>query len=203
MSILVWNCQDLGNPWTVKGLRDLIRANNPLLVFLAETKCHSSQIEKLKRNFDLFGCSVDSQRKSGGLVLFGRSQWTSNSNPILAIIDVFVRIENSEDWWRFSGVYGEPDTSKRTEFWNLLSRLHDQSARPWLCAGDFNEILEQSEKKGGPLRAEWQIRNFRNCLTYCQLHDMGFLGSPYTWCNNQREPLTVYERLDRVCSTAA
>ncbi|KAL0284392.1 UNVERIFIED_CONTAM: putative mitochondrial protein [Sesamum angustifolium] len=97
----------------------------------------------------------------------------------------------------FSGVYGKPDTSKRTEFWNLLSRLHDQSARPWLCAGDFNERLEQSEKKGGPLRAEWQIRNFRNCLTYCELHDMGFLGSPYTWCNNQREPLTVYERLDR------
>ncbi|KAL0314691.1 UNVERIFIED_CONTAM: hypothetical protein Sangu_2313500 [Sesamum angustifolium] len=72
-----------------------------------------------------------------------------------------------------------------------------------VIAGDFNEILEQSEKKGGPLRAEWQIRNFWNCLTYCELHDMGFLGSPYTWCNNQREPLTMYERLDRVCSTAA
>ncbi|KAL0424119.1 UNVERIFIED_CONTAM: hypothetical protein Sradi_0946700 [Sesamum radiatum] len=135
---------------SVKGLRDLIRTNNPLLVFLAETKCHSSQIEKLKRNFDLFGCSVDSQGKSGGLVLL----WQKSVDVQLQSysryhIDVSVRLENSEDWWRFSGVYGEPDTSKRTEFWNLLSRLHDQSPRPWLCAGDFNEILEQFEKKGG------------------------------------------------------
>ncbi|KAL0442468.1 UNVERIFIED_CONTAM: putative mitochondrial protein [Sesamum latifolium] len=100
-------------------------------------------------------------------------------------------------------VYGEPDVSKHTEFWNLLRRLHRQSVRPWLCAGDFNGILEQTEKMGGPMRAEWQIHNFRNCLLECDLHDLGFQGSAFTWCNNQQEPYTVRERLDRACANDA
>ncbi|KAL0310308.1 UNVERIFIED_CONTAM: putative mitochondrial protein [Sesamum calycinum] len=116
-------------------------------------------------------------------------------------MDVSVRLNEVGDWWRFTGIYGEPDTGKRFEFWNLLCRLHHQSIRPWLCAGDFNEILAHSEKKGGPLRAEWQIRNFRNCLAECSLHDLGFQGATFTWCNNQQEPHTVSERLDHACAS--
>ncbi|KAL0457840.1 UNVERIFIED_CONTAM: hypothetical protein Slati_0411200 [Sesamum latifolium] len=69
MSLLVWNCQGLGNPWTVRGLQELIRVHNPLLVFLTETKCSASQIEVLKRRLDLFGVGVSSVGKSGGLAL--------------------------------------------------------------------------------------------------------------------------------------
>ncbi|KAK4404415.1 hypothetical protein Sango_0810100 [Sesamum angolense] len=56
---------------------------------------------------------------------------------------------------------------------------------------DFNEILEHAEKEGGPMRAKWQIRNFRNCLSECELHDLGFQGTSFTWCNNQHEPNTA------------
>ncbi|KAL0359735.1 UNVERIFIED_CONTAM: hypothetical protein Sangu_0822900 [Sesamum angustifolium] len=69
MSLLVWNCQGLGNPLTVKGLGDLLRDNKPTLVFLAETKCFASQIEVLKRKFNLFGCNVDPKGRSGGLAI--------------------------------------------------------------------------------------------------------------------------------------
>ncbi|KAL0390870.1 UNVERIFIED_CONTAM: hypothetical protein Scaly_0444100 [Sesamum calycinum] len=56
-------------------------------------------------------------------------------------------------------------------------------------------------RKRGALRAEWQIRNFRNCLAECSLHDLGFQGATFTWCNNQQEPHTVSERLDRACAS--
>ncbi|KAL0331521.1 UNVERIFIED_CONTAM: hypothetical protein Sangu_1697600 [Sesamum angustifolium] len=72
-------------------------------------------------------------------------------------MDVSVNLDEAGDWWRFTGIYGELDIGKRSEFWNLLCRLHHQLVRPWLCAGDFNEILAHSEKKGDPLRVEWQI----------------------------------------------
>ncbi|KAL0416512.1 UNVERIFIED_CONTAM: hypothetical protein Slati_3483100 [Sesamum latifolium] len=115
-----------------------------------------------------------------------------------------------QEWWLGvamaeidRGVYGEPDTDKRVGFWNLLRRLHSQSARPWLCAGDYNELLAQSEKDGGPLRAEWQIRNFWECLSDCELHDLGFQGPAFTWCSNQQAPHTVHERLDRACANTA
>ncbi|KAL0399728.1 UNVERIFIED_CONTAM: hypothetical protein Sradi_2316100 [Sesamum radiatum] len=62
---------------------------------------------------------------------------------------------------------------------------------------DFNEILDNSEKRGGPLRPNWQIRNFRQALTACDLHDIGCTGDLFTWSNRQLAPYTVYERLDR------
>ena len=39
------------------------------------------------------------------------------------------------------GFYGEPDTSRRHELWELLCRLKHNSTLPWLCASDFNKIV--------------------------------------------------------------
>ncbi|KAL0451955.1 UNVERIFIED_CONTAM: hypothetical protein Slati_1173600 [Sesamum latifolium] len=139
---------------------------------------------------------------SGGLALLWQKSVEVQFQSFSSFhIDTSVRLNETEECWRFSGIYGEPESSKRGEFWNLLRRLHNLSVRPWLCAGDFNEILEHSEKKGGPMRAEWQIRNFRTCIADCGLHDLGFCGDSYTWCNNQQPPHTVRERLDRACSS--
>ncbi|KAL0423851.1 UNVERIFIED_CONTAM: hypothetical protein Sradi_0919900 [Sesamum radiatum] len=65
---------------------------------------------------------------------------------------------------------------------------------------DFNEILDNSEKCGGPLRLNWQMRNFRRALSDCDLHDIGFMGDPFTWSNRQLAPHTMYECLDRACA---
>ncbi|KAL0374642.1 UNVERIFIED_CONTAM: putative mitochondrial protein [Sesamum radiatum] len=152
----------------------------------------------------MFGCCVDSKGKSGGLaLLWQKSVEVQLQSFSSSHIDVSVRVEESGEWWRFSGVYGEPDTSKRSEFWKLMRRLHKQSVRPWLCAWDYNEILEHSEKEGGSMRPEWQIRNFRECLTSCELHDLGFRGPAFTWSNHQQDPFTVRERLDRACANLA
>ena len=43
-------------------------------------------------------------------------------------------------------VYGELDTIKRHEAWFKLRALKIHGSLPWLCAGDFNEIIQQSEK---------------------------------------------------------
>ncbi|KAL0407262.1 UNVERIFIED_CONTAM: hypothetical protein Slati_4040100 [Sesamum latifolium] len=115
-------------------------------------------------------------------------------------IDVSAQLEDNQSWWRFTGIYGAPDISQRVDTWRLLTRLHAQSTRDWLCAGDFNEILDRSEKSGGPPRLNWQMRNFRTALTECGLSDIGFTGSPFTWINRHASPYTVYERLDRACA---
>jgi hypothetical protein len=51
--------------------------------------------------------------------------------------------------WRFTGVYGFPQTKDRHKTWTLLRDLYAQEDLPWLAAGDFNEILFQREKEGG------------------------------------------------------
>lgn len=51
--------------------------------------------------------------------------------------------------WRFTGFYGEPRRELRGRSWDCLKFLNTQSELPWLCAGDFNEVLEAHEQFGG------------------------------------------------------
>ena len=46
------------------------------------------------------------------------------------------------------GFYGEPDTARRHEAGDKLRALNSQQEKPWLCFGDFNEIIKQDEKLG-------------------------------------------------------
>ena len=55
----------------------------------------------------------------------------------------------SQEAWRFTGFYGEPDTNDRMEAWNMLRMLHSKAHLLWLCMGDFSEILFSEEKRGG------------------------------------------------------
>ncbi|KAL0454417.1 UNVERIFIED_CONTAM: hypothetical protein Slati_0780900 [Sesamum latifolium] len=66
----------------------------------------------------------------------------------------------------------------------------------WRLAGDFNEILDHNEKKGGSFRPIWQMKDFKNALENNGLHDLGFSGEQFTWSNRQDPPNTVQERLD-------
>ncbi|KAL0432445.1 UNVERIFIED_CONTAM: putative mitochondrial protein [Sesamum latifolium] len=120
---------------------------------------------------------VPAQGKSGGLALL----WPRSVSVLLQTfsqnhIDVSIQLDDNQDWWRFTGFYGEPDTR------------------------DFNEILDQSEKMGGPPRPSWQIWNFRSALDRCALSDLGFTGPLFTWCNGHSSPSSVRKRLDRACA---
>ena len=55
----------------------------------------------------------------------------------------------SNQRWKFTGFYGQPDVAKRNEGWDLLKHLAKLAPEPWLCIGDFNEVLTMIEKWGG------------------------------------------------------
>ena len=42
--------------------------------------------------------------------------------------------------------YGYPEHSRRREAWDMLIQLSQNSKLPWVCVGDFNDLLDQSEK---------------------------------------------------------
>ncbi|KAL0417103.1 UNVERIFIED_CONTAM: hypothetical protein Slati_3542200, partial [Sesamum latifolium] len=193
--------QGLRAPWTVRKLQELVRLHNPCLVFLSETKCSSRRGEMLKEKMNYFGLVVPSRGRSEGLFLLWRKDvevWIQSfSNHH---IDATVREDERSAWCQFTGFYGHPDAAQCRSTWSLLRILSKQSQRPWLCMGDLNEILSQHEKQGVNLRAHWQISAFRECLSDCNLQDLGCSGSSYTWCNHRESPHTVRERLDRACS---
>ncbi|KAL0439160.1 UNVERIFIED_CONTAM: hypothetical protein Slati_2399000 [Sesamum latifolium] len=101
------------------------------------------------------------------------------------------------DSWRFTGFYGHSEIARHKESWSLLEILSTQSIRPWLVAGDFNEVLHQKEKSGTCQRPQWQLTDFLSCWEKCGLADLSYDGLSYTWCNHRQESFTVRVRLDR------
>ena len=77
-------------------------------------------------------------------------------------IDAIIRDSNEKvKKWPFTRFYGEPDTNKRHVSWEMLRRLKGMSQLPWLCTGDFNEILTSDEKLRGALRPYQQMERFK------------------------------------------
>lgn len=105
--------------------------------------------------------------------------------------------------WRFTGFYGEARRELRYRSWDLMHFLNDQSEGPWICVGDFNEILDAREQFGGLTRLERQMDGFREAVNSCGFTDLGFLGLPYTWDNRQEGAHNIKVRLDRAFANSA
>lgn len=80
-----------------------------------------------------------------------------------------------------------------------VSTLFSQTvATPWIIAGDFNVVAEDSEKMGGGVLDRYAVEDFVAFQTVCGLQDPGFVGNQFTWCNNHRGSCRIWCRLDRV-----
>ena len=202
MSCIVWNRRGLGNQLAVQELADLVQAKAPAVVFLAETLADEARLEYVKDRIR-FDKKFFVQRinRGGGLVVYWKNEISVDIlSSSLNHIDMVIN-KNTDAAWRFTGFYGEPETHKRHESWDLLRRLTQQNSLPWLCAGDFNEIVKQSEKLGGRIRPLGQMQLFRDVLDECGFVDLGFKGSSFTWSKHYRNGVSIWERLDRALAS--
>ena len=198
MSFLVWNCRGLGKPQKIRELGDLVRAQDPAVVFIAETLLDEARLKFLLGNFDHEQKHVVSKiNQGGGLVLlwkfdFDISVTSSSLNHIDAVINT-----GKTNTWRFTGFYGYPETQRHHESWTKLKHLNLCSSLPWLCAGDFNEIAKSHEKLGGRARPESQMKEFHDTLDECSFVDLGYEGPKFMWFKHLSGGITVWERLDK------
>ena len=116
--------------------------------------------EKEKASFNN-GLVIPSSGRSGGLALLWKKdilvevQGYSDN-----YIDAIVTNPTIGFKWQITGFYGHPETHHRKESWNLLRDLNRRYKMPWMCFGDFNEIISMEEKKGGAVRSRRQMEDF-------------------------------------------
>ena len=144
------------------------------------------------------GLIVPSDGKSEGLALL----WKQDLNVSVKgysrwYIDAIVDTKSDVGTWRFTGFYDQPGTSKRYESWAQLKELSQKCNMPWICVGDFNEVLKSYEKSGGIERPAWQIRSFKETLDAYDLCDLGYIGQWYTWSVTGQDHGHIQERIDR------
>ncbi|XP_074297688.1 uncharacterized protein LOC141628442 [Silene latifolia] len=196
MSFLSLNCRGLGNPAAVGGLCNLLRKEAPSFVFLSETKLRSTELHKIRRRLvDYEGYAVDCVGKSGGLALLWKKSYVcSVISATVHYIDV--EVGEGEEQWRVTGFYGWPAVQDRHLSWQQLRILASTSLLPWMCLGDFNEILYSTEMKGGS-RMQWQMNNIRDAVDECGLRDLPYEGYAFTFDNGQAGDANRQCRLDR------
>ncbi|KAA3483610.1 reverse transcriptase [Gossypium australe] len=188
MKILSWNVRGLGRPRTVNRLKNKLRAINPRILFLMETKLSAKRMEKVRLN--------------GGLYLGWNGNALVNLKSFSSFhIDAEIHDNENEEVWRLTGFYGNPDGRKRNESWELIKCSSQDQLRLWVVLGDFNEIFNSFEKKGGRRKSERKMSEFRTALDDYSLSDLGFVGRWYTWERGKFLTSNIRERLDRGVAT--
>jgi hypothetical protein len=105
---------------------------------------------------------VDCVGKGGGLaLLWGDDILVDIQNYSQRHVNGVITTPISDVQWKFMGFYGHLEVAKRQEAWDLLKELGQLSPTPWLCIGDFNEVLYMSKKWGGCGQPTSQMRNFK------------------------------------------
>lgn len=142
-------------------------------------------MEKIKWSLGFkCGVAVDGVGASGGLALWWRDYVNVTLRPWCQyFIDAELTVDDKT--CRFTGFYEEPKTELRKKSWDAIRFLRAQNNLPWLCVGDFNEVLFQSDQIGGNPRSFTQMEDFRDYLDECGLADLGFSSYQYTWDNKR------------------
>ena len=144
MNILSWNCRAVAGSSTVQELVDLCQRVHPAILFLMETRAHRSRLEKLRRKlrFDEMYC-VEADGLSGGLGLLWKKEILIH---VKQATQNFIHADCCEKeggiFWDGTFIYGNPSFRDRRYLWDKLQQLQLHHNHPWLCIGDFNQILK-------------------------------------------------------------
>ncbi|XP_048605758.1 uncharacterized protein LOC106359240 [Brassica napus] len=185
MRMLSWNCQGLGNTPTVRHLQELLGQHHPELLFLSETKNRRRYIEGLVEKFGFSNLkTVEPVGKGGGLaVLWKKSCKVEVLQANRRVIDL--KIQWQEKMFFLTCVYGEPIKGKRGDVWERITRTGTTRNGAWVMTGDFNELIDPSEKIDGAARSAEEGKDFRQMLHACGLWNIKHVSYQFSWAGTR------------------
>ena len=68
---------------------------------------------------------------------------------------------------------------------------------PWVIAENFNEPLSSADKLGGREVSISRSLLLKECLDKCNMADLGYSGSRFTWTNWRDTHVLIQERINR------
>ncbi|XP_050233102.1 uncharacterized protein LOC126681599 [Mercurialis annua] len=102
-----------------------------------------------------------------------------------------------------SFIYGANDTMGRTSLWRTISQIAVEVQLPWTVLGDFNAILNNSERRGGLEAVQIDCEQFKECIEQDNLIEMKWTCHEFTWNNNQDGDSRVWRRLHKILISEA
>ncbi|KAI7997086.1 hypothetical protein LOK49_LG10G01813 [Camellia lanceoleosa] len=197
---MLWNCREAGNKIFCRNFKEIIRTHRLDVVALFETKVLFSSMGLFFNNLGYTASTVvDPVGRVGGIWLIWNPTQVS-VNVIVAnqqVIQATIQRKDYEDWV-LAAVYASPNLILRQALWEDLEDTTKSMSKPWLIAGDFNEIGGQHERRSfSQSTHQNRSRNFNESINKCGLMDLGCIGPKFTWTNNRKGMANTMERLDR------
>ncbi|XP_048422575.1 uncharacterized protein LOC125469371 [Pyrus x bretschneideri] len=199
---MVWNVRGAGGkPFSVTA-KDLVRLNKVNIFAILEPRISGERaIEVIKGLGFSNYYVVDANGFSGGVWLLWNNEVVNLTVVACSSQTITAVVMDGQIQWMLTVVYASPCPRVRSHLWPYLDGVSAASKLPWLIAGDFNELIHSSEKKGGrPVNKNSGLGNWssRNSLV-----DLGFIGAKFTWSKKNEHGEIVWERLDRgLCNIA-
>ncbi|KAK2650617.1 hypothetical protein Ddye_018106 [Dipteronia dyeriana] len=173
--------------------------HKPIVLFLQETKLDSFDsgiIRSLGGDFLSRGIGSDAEGASGGLItLWNESQFSVNScislKRCIILEGELLRLKKQ---LVLCNVYAANSETERKELWEYILNVQSSSSFPWCIGGDFNTILDPSERIGAGCDMS-SIQNFNSFVLRAKVVDLPLQYISFTWSNNRDK--ASWARLDR------
>lgn len=196
MTWLLWNIWGIHQRQNTDHLMVLLKQHNIQLLVILEPKAAHSELPRFAYNMGF------SQFYHGGEN--NQYIWILWKPPIQILpmhtnsqsIMVKVQIPHQPDCM-VSWVYARCVTRICQQLWDHLNYLSQNIQIPWMISGDFNEIYSLSEKIGGREEDTLGMHDFQDFIQHTGLIDVGFVGNPFTRCNNRNGASWIWQRQDR------
>ncbi|XP_016454638.1 uncharacterized protein LOC107778834 [Nicotiana tabacum] len=196
MNALIWNVRSVNTKKAFERAITMHRQYHFEFIGLMEPMQHARKLEKYRRRI-------------GIAQAFGNI-----SNNIWAFIDEVYKVKilmdmdqqltmklynvDTKKTFILTLVYAKCDVIEMIELWDSMYGLATDMSLPWIVGSNFNVIWDEEEKFGGlPVHMN-EVIDFRHCVNTCNLFDIGFKWSIYTWWNGRAEDDCIFKRLDRV-----
>lgn len=204
MNIIIWNCKGVFKPKFKQMVIDLINWHNPVVMVITKTKVSGYRDEEVIKGLPFDGFAMlETLGFAGGIWLLWKSSMVQVE--VLSLteqeIHVLLQVQSLPSSWLLSAIYDSPKFKNMCIMWENLKTISDHHDLSWILIGDFNEVLDESEKFGGNSLSVRKFREYREYMDHCSLLDLGFLGPKYTWTNKRGIGNLIQEQLDRCWAT--
>ncbi|XP_058756417.1 uncharacterized protein LOC131629650 [Vicia villosa] len=198
--IMVWNHRGATSKSFYRYCKQYVDLYHPSMIVILKTRCDPNL---LKNSFSKLGFDeimvVDNRGYSGGIV----AAWNKSSLEVKCctredqLMHLHIIVTKEQEFY-FTVVYANPQENRKKIMWEKLKEISASIQKPWLVAGDFNDIASSSEKRGGLQASQSRCTIFRNRFQNCKIDDLEARGPNFTW----RGPIfhggqQIYEKLDR------
>lgn len=200
--ILNWNVRGLNGAARRKVLHELAVDTRCTIACLQETKLASIQDyivgETLGQKFSANYAFLPAEGTRGGALIAVDEDHYSIIASEFRQFTITAKLKASVDnleWW-VTVVYGPQGDQQKLEFLREIRAIRIMVSDKWLLIGDFNLILNASDKSNTNLNRRLMAA-FKDAIQDLELRELNLRGRKFTWSNDSTQT-----RIDRTFCTA-